>query len=81
MLDTPYTPPGTLNLSGCLPDHPTLKAEVIAARNACDKLGHPAGCYNPWSDTTYCRCGFVQYPGNCAPFPEPRRITPVGKHA
>jgi hypothetical protein len=75
----PRTEPGTLDLSERLTDHPALRLEVIAAREACDKRGHRPGCYNLWSDTTYCECGFVQYPGNCAPFPKPRHIKPVGK--
>jgi hypothetical protein len=76
---TTDTHPGALDLSERLSDHPILRVEIAAARAQCDADGHPAGCYNPGSDTTYCRCGFVQYPGNCAPFPVPRRIEACGK--
>ena len=76
---TPHTTPGTLDLTTHLPTNPTLRTEVVHARAVCDTKAHPPGCYNPNSDTTYCECGVVQYSGNHAPFPTPRRITPRGK--
>jgi hypothetical protein len=78
-MTTPYTQPGTVNLSERLPDHPVHRAVIATARAKCDVNGHPPGCHNSWSDTTYCRCGFVQYSGDCAPSPESRHIELRGK--
>jgi hypothetical protein len=78
-MDTPYTAPGTLDLSERLPTNPTLRVDVVESRAVCDTLGHPPGCFNPLSNTTYCRCGLVQYDGDHAPAPVRRVITPVGK--
>ena len=75
----PHTPSGTVDLSQRLTDHPVLRAEIVAARDACDARQHPPGCYNPCDDSTYCECGFVQYAGDHAPSPQPRHIEPRGK--
>jgi hypothetical protein len=78
-MDTPRIEPGTLDLSPRLPSNPALRTEVVEARAVCDTLGHPPGCFNPWTDTTFCRCGFVQYAGDVAPPPVQRVIPRVGK--
>jgi hypothetical protein len=70
-----WTEPGTLDLSERLPE--SERDEVAAARAACDAVGHPPNCFNPLSATTYCRCGVVQYPGDCAPPPDPNQNRPT----
>lgn len=62
-MDAPRIEPGTLDLSPRLPSNPALRAEVVEARAVCDTLGHPPGCFNPWTDTTYASAGSCSTPG------------------
>ena len=35
----------------------------VETRVRCKDDGHPAGCYHPGLDVTFCHCGRVRYPG------------------
>ena len=33
----------------------------MTRQQLCAEMGHPGTTYNPWSDTTWCACGWVTY--------------------
>ena len=35
----------------------------MTRQQRCSEMGHPGTTYNPWSDTTWCACGWATYPG------------------
>lgn len=35
----------------------------MTRQQRCAEMGHPGTTYNPWSDTTWCACGWAVYPG------------------
>lgn len=50
------------------PNHPKKREapEMTSKDQRCAALDHPAGCYNPWLNETFCICGAVRYAGHRA---------------
>lgn len=57
------------------PEPQTAETTQTTKSERCASLDHPAGCYNPHMDVTFCICGTVRYPGQ---LPTPVRDMPPG---
>lgn len=48
---------------------PAADADEADRRATCATDGHPASCFNPWFDATFCRCGARRIPGDHCSLP------------